>query len=258
MTRITEDCNKYKWLLYELIIRDLKIKYRRSILGYFWSILNPLLMMLVLTIVFSTMFRFNIENYPVYLLTGQLIYNFFCESTNMAMIAILNSAPLIKKVYVPKYIFPLSRVLSCFTTMVFSLIALFIVMLITKIKFSITLMLLPILLFYVLIFTIGVGLLLSVFIVFFRDVQYLYGVFLSALNFLTPIFYPTNMLPQWLAKLMILNPLYNYIIFFRKIALYHVYPTINDHMVCFAFSIFSLILGSYIFYKKQDKFILYI
>lgn len=258
MTKIVYDFQNYKWLLYELVIRDLKIKYRRSVLGYLWSILNPLLMMTVLTIVFSSMFRFNIDNYPVYLLTGQLIYNFFCESTNMSMSSILNGAPLIKKVYLPKYIFPLSRVVSCFTTMIFSLIALFVVMFITDVKFTFTLTVLPFLLVYVFMFSLGIGLVLSVFIVFFRDIQHLYGVFLSALNFLTPIFYPSNMLPDWLEKLMIFNPLYNYITFFREITLYNIYPSINEHLICLGFSITSLCIGGYLFYKNQDKFILYV
>ena len=134
---------KYQWLLRELVARDLKIKYRRSVLGYLWSILNPLLMMIVLTVVFSNMFRFDIENYPVYLLSGQILFTFFAEATNMAMSSILAGASLIKKVYLPKYIFPVSRVISSFTTMVFSLIALVIVMLFTKADFYITLIILP-------------------------------------------------------------------------------------------------------------------
>lgn len=248
----------YKWLLEELVIRDLKLKYRRSILGYFWSILNPLMMMVILTIVFSNMFRFDIPNYPVYLLAGQLIYSFFAESTSMAMGAILGSASLIKKVYLPKYIFPLSRILSCFITTLCSLVALFIVMILTGTKFSLTLILLPVILSYILIFCIGMGLILSVLIVFFRDIQHFYGVFLTGFNYLTPIFYPAKLLPSWLYKLLPCNPLYNFIDYFRKIVVYGIWPTLEDNLICLIFSFCIFTLGIYVFKKNQNKFILYI
>lgn len=249
---------KYSWLLQELIVRDLKIKYRRSVLGYLWSVLNPLMMMGVMTIVFSNVFRFDIPNYPVYLLAGQLIFSFFAESTNVAMHSILLGASLIKKIYLPKYIFPLSRVLSCFTTMLFSMVALVLVMLITKVDFHLTLLMLPISFIYILVFCIGVGLILSVLIVFFRDIQHLYGVFLTALNYLTPIFYPINMLPEWLRNLMILNPIYSFITFFRNITIYGQWPSFEEHLICMLYAFGTLFVGLYIFKKHQNDFILYI
>ena len=249
---------KYRWLLQELVSRDLKIKYRRSFLGYLWSILNPLLMMAILTVVFSRMFRFAIPNYPVYLLAGQLIYTFFVEATTVSMQSILSGASLIKKVYLPKLIFPLSKTMSGLVNFGFSLVALFIVILATGAGFHITLVLLPLFLVYVFVFTMGVSLLVSTLVVFFRDIQYLYGIFLTALNYLTPIFYPVSMLPQWLQELMILNPMYNYITMFRKIVLYGQWPTLWEHMLCVAFSIGTLVLGYYVFKKKEKNFILYI
>ncbi|MEG2174395.1 MAG: ABC transporter permease, partial [Oscillospiraceae bacterium] len=123
---------KYRTLLQRLVQRDLKVKYRRSILGYLWSLLNPLLMMVVMSVVFSFMFRFDIPNYPIYLITGQIMFTFFSESTTMAMNSIIGNAALMKKVYVPKYIFPVSRVLSCFVTLLFSLVAVVIVMVVTQ------------------------------------------------------------------------------------------------------------------------------
>lgn len=249
---------KYKWLLQELIKRDLKIKYRRSVLGYLWSILNPLLMMAVLTIVFSSFFRFDIENYPVYLLTGQLLFTFFSEATNMAMNSIILGASLIKKVYIPKYIFPISRVLSCFTTMLFSLIALCIVMIITGAEFYLTIVLLPLVLLYFLVFSIGVSLVLSVMVVFFRDIQYLYGVFLTALTYLTPIFYPVSILPEMVKKYILYNPLCIYIELFRKIMMYGQWPTMWEHFICGLIAIVSLIIGIKVFNQYQDNFILYI
>lgn len=260
MTKLMENFGliKYQWLLRELISRDLKIKYRRSVLGYLWSILNPLLTMGVLTVVFSTMFRFDIPNYPVYLLLGQLFYGFFSEATSVAMASILGGASLIKKVYLPKYIFPVSKVLSSFVTMLLSFIALIIVMAATNTDYQITSVLLPIVLFYLLVFSVGMSLLLSVMVVYFRDTQYLYSVLLTALNFLTPIFYPVSLLPDWLRELMVLNPLYNFIEMFRKIMLYGQWPTMMEHIICMAFAFGGLIIGIWVFKKNQKNFILYI
>ena len=127
--------SKYRPLIRELVTRDLKVKYRRSVLGYMWSILNPLLMMLLQTLVFSYMFRFDIPNFPLYLICGNTLFNFFNESTNMGMGSVLGNASLIKKVYVPKFIFPISRVVSSFVNLLFSLAAILLVMLITRSPF---------------------------------------------------------------------------------------------------------------------------
>lgn len=249
---------RYQWLLQELVIRDLKLKYRRSVLGYLWSVLNPLMMMAVLTVVFSNMFRFDIPNYPLYLLSGQLIYGFYAESTSMAMDSILSGGPLLKKVYLPKYIFPLSRVLSCFTTLLFSMAAFVVVSLATGNEFHATALLVPLLFAEVLLFCVGTGLLLSVWVVFFRDVRHLYGVFLTALNFLTPIFYPVGLLPDWLQTGLLFNPLYHFVTMFRKLAVYGVWPTAAEHAACLAFSLGLLFVGRRVFRKNQNEFILYV
>ena len=148
---------RYMPLVKELVVRDLKVKYRRSVLGYLWSLLNPLLMMLVMTVAFSYVFRFDIENYSLYLITGQIIYTFFNESTTMAMTSVVSNAGLIKKVYIPKYIFPISRVVSCFVNLLFSLGAVLIVMIFTRAPFHLTILLVPIPLFLLLVFCCGVG-----------------------------------------------------------------------------------------------------
>lgn len=249
---------KYRWLLQLLVERDLKIKYRRSVLGYFWSILNPLLMMIILTIVFSTVFRFDIPNYPVYLLAGQLIYSFFAEATSMALGAILDGAALIKKVYLPKYIFPLSRVLSSFTSILLSLCALFMVMLVTGVEFHATLLLLPVSMLYILVFSIGMGLIMSAAVVFFRDLKYLYTVFLTALNYITPIFYPVNIVPAEYEALVMYNPLYFFVTFFRQVTIYGQWPGIREHLWCLGYALSAAALGIYCFKRYQNKFILYI
>ena len=160
---------KYRELLKELVSRDLKTKYRRSVLGFLWSVLNPLGIMIVLTIVFSSVFRQNIENFPVYLMCGQLIFNFFNEATTMAMNSITGNGDLIKKVYLPKYLFPVSRVCSSLVNLLTSFVALLIVILVTRmpITWTIILMIFPVL--YVWLFALGIGVLLSAVVVSFRD-----------------------------------------------------------------------------------------
>lgn len=249
---------KYKGLLNELVIRDIKVKYRRSVLGYVWSVLNPLLMMIVIATVFAHMFRFDIDNYPIYLLTGQLIYNFYSDSTNLSMTSIICSGSLIKKVHLPKYIFPLSRTLSSFVNLLFSLAAILIMLAITRTKITPVIFLFPLPLFYVLLLCIGMGLILSVLAVYFRDMLHLYSVFLTALMYLTPIFYPVKQLPSYALSIIKLNPLYHIVLMFRNIVMYGTFPTLKENLICFSFGALSIIIGLIIFSKKQDNFVLYL
>ena len=126
---------KYTPLIKELVARDLKVKYRRSLLGYLWSLLNPLLMMAVMNLVFSHVLRSDVGNFPLYLICGQTLFGFFSESSSMAMTSVIWNASLIKKIYIPKYIFPISRIFSSFVTMSFSLVAILIVMIVTRSHF---------------------------------------------------------------------------------------------------------------------------
>jgi len=249
---------KYKELLKELVSRDLKVKYRRSALGYIWSVLNPLLMMIVISVVFSHMFRFDIENYTIYLLTGQLIYNFFSEATNLSMTSILWSGSLIRKVHLPKYIFPLSRTLSAFVNLLFSLAAIIIMLIITQTKITPVILLFPLPLFYLLLLCIGIGLILSVVAVYFRDMLHLYSVFLTALMYLTPIFYPVSSLPDYAVNILHFNPLFHIVNMFRDIVLYGNVPTLRANIICLSMGIISIVIGLLIFKKKQDDFVMFL
>ncbi|MGL4606011.1 MAG: ABC transporter permease [Eubacteriaceae bacterium] len=247
---------KYRHLLIELVSRDIKIKYRRSVLGLMWSVLNPLLMMLVITAVFSQIFKFEIENFPAYYLTGVLIFNFVSEATTSAMTSILSGAALIKKVYIPKYIFPLEKVLFAFVNALFSMIAVAIVFIIIQVPIKWTIILFPIPLIYTLIFSIGFGLILATINVFFRDVGHLYGVWITAWMYLTPIIYPIEILPDFVKRLLLLNPLYYFVECFREVLLYGTVPSLGLNLACIGFSVTFLILGVLIFKSNQDKFIL--
>lgn len=246
----------YKDLLKELVRRDVKTKYRRSVLGILWSVLNPLGMMIIMSIVFSHVFRANIENFPVYLMCGQLIFNFFNEASTIAMSAILGNASLIKKVYVPKYLFPVSKVCSCFVNLVTSFIALVIVIIATGTPLSWTVILVVLPVLYVFLFSLGMGLLLSALVVTFRDLQHLYGVLITAWLYLTPIFYPIDMLPNWVKHIVHMNPIANIIEMFRDVVMYGIVPSGILQVKCLGACAIVMALGLWVFYKQQDTFIL--
>lgn len=249
---------KFSPLLRELVVRDIKVRYRHSVLGLVWTVLNPLLMMTVITIVFSTLFKQNIPNFPIYYLSGSLLFSFNSESTTTALHSIISNASLIKKVYIPKYLFPFSNVLSGLVNLGFSLIAMFIVMLITRTPFRITLLLIPIPVFYTFLFATGVGILLSALTVFFRDIAHFYGVLILAWTYFTPIFYPVEILPETAMKFMQLNPMYHYISFMRDLVLYGEFPSMKENLFCFLTGIGMILLGLVVFYKKQDYFVLHV
>lgn len=253
-----EEIFKYRTLLIELVKRDIKKKYRRSILGVLWSMLNPFFTMLIVAMVFSSFFKFAIKNFPVYLLTGQLIFNFYSEATNTAMGSILENASLIKKVYVPKHIFPIARVLSSCVNFILSLPGLILIIVITKapVKFSIVFSIIPVL--YVLFFCFGVGLLLSSVAVYFRDMFHLYGVLLTALNYLTPLFYPKEIVPEKYMIFLKMNPLVYFVDLFRDMVYYGKMPTLNEHLNCIFIIIISIFIGVIVFNLNKKKFILYI
>jgi ABC-2 type transport system permease protein len=258
MNNYIQNFIKYRHLLKELVIRDIKVKYKRSILGLLWTLLNPLFTMIVLSIVFSNIFQNNIENYPVYFIVGQVMFTFFSESTSMAMESIIGNSQLIKKVYIPKYIFPLSKVLSTFVNLLFALIAVILVVLVMKIKITIAIIFSPLALIYILIFSMGIGLILASINAFFRDMRHLYGVMLTAWMYLTPVFYPMNIIPKQYLGIVQANPLVYMIEYFRECMLYGIIPSLSLNLTCLAIGVVTLIIGLIVFYRSQDRFILYI
>lgn len=249
---------RFKPLLKELVKREIKVRYRHSALGMVWTVLNPLLSMLVLTVVFSYMLRMDIENFPLYVLIGNIVFGFNSDATNQGMTAIVNNASLIKKVYIPKYMFPLSNVLSCLVNFAFSFIAMILVMIFTGAKFHITIVTIWIPMLYLMLFSFGLSLILSTVNVFFRDTQHLYGVFLTAWMYFSGIFYSIDFIPEKLKVFIDINPMYQYINFFRQVIMYGVFPGVRENLMCIFWSILMLALGLSVFYKNQDKFILHI
>jgi len=247
---------KFRPLLMELVTRDIKTKYRRSILGVLWTLLNPLLMMLVLSVVFSHIFKFQVENYPLYILSGQVVFNFFSESTSSAMSSIINNAPLIKKVYIPKYLFTLSRVASSVVNVMASFCALIVVMVFSGIELNFTVLLLVVPMGILIIFSTGIGLLLATVAVKFRDIIHLYGVLITALTYLTPVIYPISILPAKIRFFVELNPLTGILNMFRNLMIYNTLPTVGQLLTSVTIAIGTFLLGLFVFYKNQDKFIL--
>ncbi len=251
---------KYQDLIKELVGRDLKLKYRRSFLGYVWSILNPLLTMIVLTIVFSELLGKKIENYPVFLLTGRMLYDFLKVSTTNAMKSVTGNAPLLRKVYVPKYIFTLSKVTSSMVDMVFSLAALLIVMVATGARFHWQMLLTPLVVIQIYLFCCGLGFFLAQLNVFFRDIQHIYSVVLTAWLYLTPIMYDVERLPmEWLRiGVKVFNPLYYYVAQFRDLVYYGRFPGPRIFWGGWIMAFLMLFIGTWSFQRTKDKFILYI
>ena len=262
MTKSIQDWIKFKPLLMELVMRDIKIKYRRSILGVFWTLLNPLLMMLVLSVVFSSLFKFDIENFPLYILSGQVIFNFFSESTSISMSAVITSAPLIKKVYIPKYLLVFSKIFSSIINLFAAFTALLLVMVVTRapLHWNVVLFFIP--LVFLILFSTGVGLILAAITVEFRDIMHLYSVFITVLMYLTPVIYPMSIFDgsnfAWVGKIVELNPITNILSMFREIMFHGMLPGIGGVIIALVEALGVFALGMYIFYKKQDEFILYI
>lgn len=261
MTKIKaylETFKKYSYLLENLVSRDFKVKYRRSFLGVLWSMLNPILMMLVLNAVFSRIFRYDIENFPLYLISGQLLFGFFQSATNEANYSVIGASSLMKKVYIPKYLFPLEKMLFEFVNFILSLSALVVMMIIFQVPFKANMLLGIVPLLMLLMFTIGVGMILATYCVFFRDLKHLYSVILTAWMYLTPIFYPIDLLDGFVHKIIMINPMTWYILYFRTTVLYGELPTAEMNYVCLGYAVVMFILGFLVFKKHQDKFILYV
>lgn len=257
-----KDFWRYRYLLYNLISRDFKLKYRRSILGVLWSVLNPLLMMLVMWAVFGALFPQvrgdGIDNFPMFLLCGQLLFNFFREATTLAMSSVLQNAPLLRKVYIPKYIFPVEKVCFGFVNCCFSFIALVLVMICTRCPVHLTLPLglYPLLTLFV--FSLGVGLVLATLTVFFRDVMHMWEVFTTALMYFSAIFYDPIQMEGWVQTFIKFNPMYWYITGFRRAVIYGEGFNLNMILMCGGCAVLALAFGLFVFKKHQDKFVLYL
>lgn len=259
------DFKRYLPLLFSLTSRDVKLKYRRSVLGIVWSILNPLLIMIVMTQVFTYLLRVPPPDIPfsVFYILGATLFNFFTEATNASMSSIIGNSALIKKVYIPKYIFPLEKCLFSLVNMLFSMVAVILVMSYYVITGEVILTWKVFLFFipmgFCFLFTVGVSLILSALTVYFRDMLHLWGVIMTVWMYLTPIIYGVNIIEgtplMWVVRC---NPLYYFTTAFRDVLVYGVFPSMANILMSTFFCLVVLIIGVVVFRRAQDKFILHI
>lgn len=263
--------DEYKSLLYELTRKNIKLKYRDSWLGIFWSFLQPLLTMAVLSVVFGNIFgaeREYIVCYPVYLFSGRLLFEFFTSSSKMALNSFRSNAAIIKKVYVPKYMYPLSGILSNFVTFSISIlcyICVWIFFKLTGMSDGGELTLTPyVLLFFIpmailLMFVVGVGLILSILQVYFRDIQYIWDVFCTLLFYMVPAIYHINSIKSdWTRAIIQINPLYSMIELFRQCVLYGEPMQWQMLLYALAWALGVLLIGIFIFNKKSDDLVFHL
>lgn len=258
MKKYIDNFLQYRFLLKELVKKGIKLKYRRSYLGIVWSMLEPLLTMIVLTIVFGTLYGNTDKTFPVYILTGRLLYSFFSTSTKTALKSIRANSGMIKKVYVPKYLYPLSSVTFNYVIFLISLIVLALVATILGVKPTWYLLQAPIALVILFFMAYGCGMILATIGVFFRDMEYLWSVGLMLVMYTCAIFYyPEKLLKSGWAWILKYNPLYCTIDIFRSAVFgYQMNPKYLLYAVLFSAA--AMVVGLWCFKKKQDDFILYI
>lgn len=245
--------NQYLFVIRELTGRELKRKYSRSRLGVIWSILNPLLNMAVLSMIFSTMFKRSIENFPVYYLCGSVLWGLFTTSTQTAMTSLVDNKQMLIKVKIPMQVFVISRVYTAFVNFIYSLIAFVPILIVFHIRLNETLLLLPFIVLWELLFAMGISYMLSVGYVFFGDIRHLYGILLTLWMYLSAIFYPVNKLPKEMVTVVANNPIYLFIDSMRWVVLEHSLPPGRTVFKMIIWSILAYLAGSLIFMKSKNK-----
>ena len=255
---VIENQMRYFVLLKEVVKRDIKKKYYKSALGIIWTVLDPLLHMLVLAFVFNTIFQRSIDNFPIYVLCGRLTFGFITGSGSRGLSAITSNAGVIRSMYVPKYIFVLSRVTEAFVDLMFSLIALFLVMLVTGAPITPYLLMLPVLFILEFMFALGLALILATYGTFLRDLAYLYNIFTLLLHWLCALFYPITIIPTTYRFVFDLNPIYQYITIMRSICHEGVAPTEKSLIIGTCYAVLMLAMGISVFKSKENKFFLYV
>lgn len=245
----------YREVLYNFVSQELKVKYKRSFLGFLWSLLNPILTMIVTSIVFAAIMKFELNNFVVFIYSGLLPWGFIAISMDGSTNSLINAEGYIKKVYLPKLIFPISGVASNFVNMLLSMVSLFIVLLFIGAKVTIALTFLPIS-FILLFFAVsGISMLLATFAVFFRDIRHIIGVITSALFYLTPILYPLDFIPKHISRFIELNPFYYFVQLFRDPIYFGKFPSMYNVGITVGLTTILFLLGLYVFTKYEKDFV---
>lgn len=252
-TRTQHDWKQYLFVIHELTAREIKRKYARSSLGIIWSVLNPLLYMIVMSLIFSTMFRRSIENFPIYYLTGQIFWGLFSGATNSSMSALVDNKTLLIKAKLPKHTFVLSRIYTAFVNFLYTCIAFVLMLVVFRVQPSWSMLLLPIDVLFLLAISTGVGYFLSVSYVFFADIKYLYSVFLTLWMYMSAIFYPISGLPEAMQSFIGCNPVYVAIAFARECVMYGQIPEPMMWIKLLGWSVGCIVVGLGFFKLKENQ-----
>ncbi|MDO5521292.1 MAG: ABC transporter permease [bacterium] len=247
-----EDLKQYSFVIKELVGREIKRKYARSYLGILWSVLNPLLSMTVLSMIFSTIFKRSIENFPIYYLTGMTIWQLFTGATSSAMTSLVDNQTLLLKVKLPKQVFILARVYTALVNFMYSFIAYILMLIVFRVKVRVQMLGFPIIILLLLIFAIGISYLLAVLYVFFGDIKHLYSVILTLWMYMSALFYPIDTVSESLRRIILVNPIYSYIATARGCMMYGQWPTGMQWTQMGLWAIGSFSVGALVFYWKQN------
>ena len=258
MKLIIEKCKKYKFLFEELVKRDFKEKYKRSILGMGWSILSPLLTLLVMKLIFTEFFGKNMPHYTIYLFSGNLVLAYYKESTKNGMSSLVKNANIFTKINVPKYMFLLSKNVSALVNFGLTLVVYFMFCALDGIHFHFKMLLLIYPILGLLMMNIGIGLILSALFVFFRDIRYLYEVFLTLITYVSAVFYSVDKFSPRGQRLFLLNPVYVFIKYFRCIVIDGKIPSLEYHALCAFYALIFLVIGGYVYKKLNHQFLYYL
>lgn len=245
-------------LTWELVQRELRVRYRRSLIGFAWTMLQPMLMMGVLHIAFSTVFRFNVDNYPVYVLAGLLFWNFFSQSIVTSMNSLRANGGLIQKLPVPKSVFPLAVVISGVINLLLALLPLLVLLVATGHPLRPAMLFLPVAILIAAVFTLGAGLLLAPLAVIFHDIVELVSVVLQILLFLTPIMYPMAILPERWLWIVRFNPVRSILEVFRDPIFYGKVPPASHLTVAALLAIALFAIGAFAFSRTSRRITLYL
>lgn len=247
---------RFSFLLSQLVRRDFKVRYRGSVLGVLWSVLNPLLNMIIISIVFSQVFR-AVDNYKMHILSGLVIFNFFSEATNLALTSVTSNFGLITKVYFPKFILPLSKVFSSAINLVITMVVFCILGTIMDVDIWTGYLLIPYVMICTFIFAAGISFIVATLQVFFRDTQHIYSLVLTVWMYATPIIYNIDIIPEWAIEYFKLNPLFVFIDFLRELTLRGSLPNAMSFLACALWAVGTFCVGAFVFVKSQNKFIYY-
>jgi len=248
-----QELKHYRYLLKQLVRRDIVARYKRSFLGVAWTMLNPLGTMLIMTFVFSNLFK-SVQSYPVYILSGLIAWNFFAQGTNAAMSGLVWGGSLMQRIYLPRTIFGVSAIGTALVNLLLSIIPLLVVMLITQTTIHLTFLFLPISILLLTAFALGFGLLLSALAIFFPDVAEMYQILLMAWMYLTPVIYPEEIIPAQFLTIYRINPMYWMLKMFRLPVYEGVIPSMQDLWPALAWSVGMLIVGWLFFTSRSDEY----